>query len=247
MTLRTGTYGVPTLPSARIKEADVHVLLHRVFGGAAHLDAAGIWSSVEAAVEQKHGALLVVSAAAQSEAMRLAAQATPVKPSAPSPDVIRRITAIDGAVLLDPGGVCHAIGVILDGEAVEDGDPARGARFNSAKRYVARARAETVALVVSEDGHVNMLPELPPLIRRSEVAGRVAALHALADDVWSDWHRERNWLDKHRFYLSEEQCAQVNADLAKLKAASEGEGLLFGGRPFAPDPAMNDSFFEPEE
>lgn len=241
-------YGFPTLPSVRIKEGDVRVLLRRVFGNVAGLDTARIWSSVEAAVEQKHGALLVVSADAPGEAARLAAQATPVKPHTPSPDLIRRVTAIDGAVLLDPAGVCHAIGVILDGQAVADGDPARGARFNSAKRYVAGARAETVALVVSEDGHVNVLPELPPLLRRSEVELHVAALHAIADDVWSDWHRERNWLDEHRFYLSEEQCAQANRDLGKLKAASEEEGLLWWPeKAFAPDPRMNDSFFEPED
>ena len=95
---------------------------------------------------------------------------------------------------------------------------------------------------------MNVLPELPPLLRRSEVELHVAALHAIADDVWSDWHRERNWLDKHRFYLSEEQCAQANRDLGKLKAASEEEGLLWWPeKGLAPDPRMNDSFFEPED
>ena len=49
-----------------------------------------------------------------------------------SPELIERISGIDGAVLLDRDCKCHAIGVILDGMASQSGDPSRGARFNSA-------------------------------------------------------------------------------------------------------------------
>ena len=50
--------------------------------------------------------------------------------------LIRNVTSIDGAVLLDSHGVCHSIGVILDGIATNKGTSARGARYNSAVRYV---------------------------------------------------------------------------------------------------------------
>lgn len=241
-------YAIPRLPSVRITEEEVRNLLTRVFGQSTELDAARIWDLVRGALEQKHGTLLVVSEHAAEEAERLAAQATPVKPISLSDALIRRVTGIDGAVLVDVTGRCHAIGVILDGVAVPDGDPARGARFNSAKRYVANATAKTVALVVSEDGHVNALPVLRPLVRRSEVERHVAALRSFADDPLSDWHRERNWLDGHRFYLNAEQCAQVNEDLKKLEARVQSEvgAIWMVVALFKPDPEMNDSFFETE-
>lgn len=241
-------YAVPRLPSIRISEAEVRDRLKRVFSQAKNLDASRIWSLVRGAIEQKHGTLLVVSEQAVEEAARLAAQATPVKPVDLSDAVIRRVTGIDGAVLLDVTGRCHAIGVILDGVAVRDGDPARGARFNSAKRYVANAKASTVAFVVSEDGKVNVLPELRPLVRSSEVNRHVATLHSFADDPLSDWHRERSWLDEHRFYLNAEQCAQVNDDLKKLaaKVTTEIGAVWWAVAPFEVDPDMNDSYFEPE-
>jgi DNA integrity scanning protein DisA with diadenylate cyclase activity len=71
------------------------------------------------------------------------------------------LTAIDGSVLLDTQGVCHAIGVILDGIAKEQqGDPSRGARFNSAVRYVgSRAARSCVVVVISEDGRVDVIPQ----------------------------------------------------------------------------------------
>jgi hypothetical protein len=45
------------------------------------------------------------------------------------------LTDIDGAVRLDVQGICHAIGVILDGRVSEQGtlvgNRGRGARYNS--------------------------------------------------------------------------------------------------------------------
>lgn len=50
--------------------------------------------------------------------------------------LIRNVASIDGAILLDSTGICHSIGVILDGIATEKGRSDRGARYNSAVRYV---------------------------------------------------------------------------------------------------------------
>jgi hypothetical protein len=115
-------------------------------------------------------------------------------------------------------------------------------------RYVATTRAKTVALVVSEDGHVNALPNLRPLLQRSEVIRHVTALHKLVDDPMSGWHKERQWLDQHRFYLSAAQCAEVNDDLKKLemKVRSEVGAVWLVVEEFQPDPDMNDSYFQAE-
>ena len=78
------------------------------------------------------------------------------------------MTRIDGAVLLDHEGLCHAVGVILDGKATDRGSPARGARFNSALRYVLEeGERASIAVVLSEDGNVDLLPRLRPRIGRA--------------------------------------------------------------------------------
>lgn len=46
------------------------------------------------------------------------------------------LSAIDGAVLADGEGRCHGVGAILDGEMIIQGDPGRGAKYNSVSNYV---------------------------------------------------------------------------------------------------------------
>ncbi|HQU43468.1 MAG TPA: diadenylate cyclase, partial [Pirellulales bacterium] len=108
---------------------------------------------------QKHGALLVISEGAAQEADRLANDCTRIRPASLDVETFARVTRIDGAVLLDPQGNCHAIGVILDGLASAKGDPARGSRYNSAVRYVENRKSEypTLAVVVSEDGTIDFV------------------------------------------------------------------------------------------
>jgi DNA integrity scanning protein DisA with diadenylate cyclase activity len=74
-----------------------------------------------------------------------------------APSFIRQLTQIDGAMLLDTEGYCHAIGLILDGLASEHGDAARGARYNSAIRYVETSTHNCLAVVVSDDGLINLI------------------------------------------------------------------------------------------
>ncbi|HSN67200.1 MAG TPA: diadenylate cyclase, partial [Fusibacter sp.] len=88
------------------------------------------------ALKQVKGTIIVVSKNARSEAHRLRNQGFLIEALPLSPSIIRSITSIDGAVLMDLDGFCHGIGVILDGIATEKGDPSRGARYNSAIRYV---------------------------------------------------------------------------------------------------------------
>lgn len=112
------------------------------------------------ALEQPHGTMLVVSSHAKSEASRLQTQSTVIKPIALSGLLMRRITSIDGAVVIDSKGICHAVGAILDGviEAGK-GDPSRGARFNAAIKYLShcqRERINCLIVVFSEDGMVNI-------------------------------------------------------------------------------------------
>ncbi len=160
--------GVPGLPRPALTRERFAATLNRVFGPECAVEE--LWPVVEVAMTQKHGTMIVVSAAASVEGERLAAQATPITPIRLDADLTRAVTAIDGAVLLDSAGTCHAFGVILDGVASGAGTPARGARFNSAVRYVsARKPEKVVAVVISEDGHVDLVPRLRPQITRAEL------------------------------------------------------------------------------
>lgn len=81
-----------------------------------------------------------------------------------------RLTSIDGALLVDLDGVCHACGVILDGQRTLPGKPSRGARYNSTKAYVesandflikpTKATVPILAVVQSEDGMQDIFQKL---------------------------------------------------------------------------------------
>jgi len=77
-------------------------------------------------------------------------------------EVLQGITAIDGAVFADLSGDCYAIGVIVDGQMVVEGDYGRGARYNSVKNYitgykVSHPKEICLAVVMSEDGMINVI------------------------------------------------------------------------------------------
>lgn len=74
--------------------------------------------------------------------------------------LIQKITSIDGAILIDIDGRCHAIGIILDGDAVVKGKSSRGARYNSTVNYVCRRKIDGqtfIALIISEDKTVDIV------------------------------------------------------------------------------------------
>ena len=76
-------------------------------------------------------------------------------------------------MILGPDGHSHALGVILDGTATVH--PAGGTGFNSAVRYQATIAGESLLVVISDDGTVDLDPQLQPRDRRAEVEAAVAA------------------------------------------------------------------------
>lgn len=155
------TYGQPHLPKERLNALEFRRTVERTFPAMQSTDVDTLWTLVNAATEQRHGTMVVVSAGAEAEAARLGTQAIATAPTLLTPALMRLITAIDGAVLIDPGNRCHAIGAILDGLASEAGDPSRGARYNSALRYVAASLHACLAIVVSEDGMIDVVSPRP--------------------------------------------------------------------------------------
>lgn len=129
---------------------------------------------IKEAISQKHGTTIVFSRYAKQEVQRLKKTCFQIEDVQLTPDngLIKPITAIDGAVMCDFDGVCHAIGVILDGMTIGgakvgsaqgtieskmlEEDISRGARYNSAIRYK-NANPCSIICIVSEDGDVNII------------------------------------------------------------------------------------------
>ena len=234
-------FGVPVVPSPRLTETAFLSNVQRILPGLTNDQGHTLWEAVSAAMDQKHGTMLVVSEDATGESKRLQNQSIPIQPKTLSPELVERISGIDGAVLLDRNCRCHAIGVILDGMASQVGDSSRGARFNSAVRYVSSAKVPTLCLVVSEDGYVNMVPTLRPQVDKDEVEKNVQRLRSLTSE---NYHATRNWLENHRFYLTLEQCEVVNAELARIHSEPKEVGeIQIVTHPFSPYPEMNETYY----
>ncbi|WP_180802175.1 hypothetical protein [Kytococcus schroeteri] len=89
--------------------------VRRVFGDDG--DAERLWDMAQACAGQQHGTTLVVHPAAATEGARLLPQAFPITPTVLTGRAFKNLTKIYGAVLVDPQGACHAVGMILDVEA----------------------------------------------------------------------------------------------------------------------------------
>lgn len=244
------SFGKSTLPAPKVDRRTYDDTMQRVFADSEGLDVDTIWRLVEAAMSAAHGTMLVISPIASSEAVRLSSQATLIEPSAIDAALMRRISAIDGCVLIDHTGICHAIGVILDGVATNSGDPARGARYNSAIRYLHGRPDDTVIIIVSEDGGVNLVPELTPLIQRSRVAAALDYLTAVAgpDADRETFNRAWEEVEALAFYLDQAQCDEANALRDALEETSLAQGhiqIVFSR--LTPSPLMNESYWLNEQ
>ena len=239
-------FGVPRLPILNIKEAAFRLAVRRLFPTVLEEAEQRLWHVIEAAMKQKHGSIIVISAEAKEEAERFKKQSTVIEPVVLTPDLVGRLSNIDGAILLDTTGVCHAIGVILDGLATDQGDPSRGARYNSAIRYVAsRSHPPTMCIVVSDDGYVNMMPPFKPQVRRSAIRKYIRLLKTQNIE---NYQRTVNWLKDHRFYFTADECNVINSELARIEQAPmEAYEIRRPAPKFDPDPAMDDSYYVSEQ
>jgi hypothetical protein len=243
--LATVQFGAPRLPGQPLQRQRLDDIAGRVFG---EWDSDALWALAAAAADAEHGTILVVSESAAAEAARLASQAVTVEPTRLDDSLVRQVTGIDGAVLVDPSGYCHAIGVILDGTAAGEGDRSRGARYNSAVKYLASAGGTpTVILLVSEDGMINLLPDLRPRMRRADLDAMLADLREAAaiDPVHPErFYKAYRRIEAAAFYLSPDQIDEVNTlrDDHWERRRAEGASIWVNEAPLRPDPEMTDEY-----
>lgn len=112
-------------------------------------------------IEERNGGIIVISLDAQEEAHRLSNNSfkieRPPKLTTENINLFSKLAKIDGAILLDDVLNCHAFGVILDGDKTDKASLSRGARYNSALRYVENKQPNRVlAIVISVDGMIDV-------------------------------------------------------------------------------------------
>lgn len=236
--------GNPHLPIRVLDEEYFQDLIDRLFLNADH---SALLEAARATGNHSHGAMLIISGDASNESNRLSPQSWAVEPVSLPATVLTQLTNMDGAVLLDPQGRCHAIGVILDGIAHGKGDPARGSRFNNAIRYLDSEPPPTIVVVYSADGGIDILPKLMPRIEKKLVddAVRQFVAAALADPL--DINRATTALEivkRVRFYLSDVQCLEINkARLEVDKWRKANTSIWPVENNLVPSMEMNDSYW----
>lgn len=246
------SFGQPYLPKLSGYESKLRHDLPRLFPGISGDATELLVSLVRQAGRERHGTLMIISTEAASESERLKNQATSIEPCLLTPELLGHLTGIDGAVLVDSDGRCHAIGVILDGLASAQGNPGRGARFNSAVRYVQSAMergATTLAIVVSEDGGVDLIPDPLPMIKRSPISAAVAEMEQISREARMPRRRYNDlydWLRQHRFYLLSDDCERLNLAIQEIERRFNEESptsIWVVREKFGPDPRMQPSFY----
>lgn len=246
------SFGRPYLPKLSGYESKLRHDLPRLFPGNSADATELLVSLVRQAGRERHGTLMVISTEAASESERLKNQATPIEPCLLTPELLGHLTGLDGAVLVDATGCCHAIGVILDGQATAQGNPGRGARFNSAVRYVQSAMERggtTLAIVVSEDGGVDLIPDPRPMIKRSLIAAAVDEMEQISRAAPMPRRRYNDlyeWLRQHRFYLLPDDCERLNLAVQEIERRFKEENpasVWVVREKFEPDPRMQPLFY----
>jgi hypothetical protein len=208
-------YGDAMLPQEPIGRERFILNLERLFRDSSATAREHLWEVFRSSLGAKHGSMIVVADDAKGEARRLASQGTPVEPTLLTPELFRRVSGIDGAILVDAEGLCHAVGVILDGVSAAECTPSHGSRFNSGVRYVSGSVKPRLAIVVSDDRTVDVFPLLRPRVSRRDIETNLLALEKATSD---NFHKPRLWLDGHRFYLNQQQCMRANAMFDRIEA-----------------------------
>ncbi|MCE2507142.1 MAG: DNA integrity scanning protein DisA nucleotide-binding domain protein [Nitrosopumilaceae archaeon] len=241
-------YTNPRLPKSKINKEKFDDLLKRTFLEISSEDIERLWNIVITATAQKHGTLLIISSEAEKESVRLMNQSTRVDPTLLNEALIRNVTSIDGAILLDNNGICHSMGVILDGMSTNKGTSERGARYNSAIRYVENNKKKCIAVIISEDGMVDLYPDLLSRIKKRDIEEYLNRLRIQFEkDVLDseEYHDIMRWFDAHEFYLSQEQCDEINKikAICNDKEKSDPYRIFVLWNDLKPNPDMDDSYF----
>ena len=115
-------------------------------------------------------------------------------------------------------------------------------------KYLASAAdTPTVILLVSEDGMINLLPDLRPRMRRADRDAMLAELRkaaAIKPVHPEQFYKAYRRIEAKVFYLSADQISEVNAlmDDHWERRMAEGANIRMFEAPLRPDPEMTDEY-----
>jgi hypothetical protein len=244
-------YREPHLPKDKINRDKFYSDFSRLFHSISKEDIDELWDIVLEATKQEHGTMIVISDSAAEEAERLGRQCFPLKTIKLTDNLIHQITSIDGAVLIDRNSNCHAIGVILDGLATDKGDSSRGARYNSAIRYYEQfgKNGGLALVIISEDGMINLIPDLRPQIRKSDIEEAIIEFKEILSAKELN-HKSFNYgmsyFQNINFYLQQSECDEINSLRIKIEEKFKKDLMMMKivYDNLKPNLEMNDSYYK---
>ena len=134
----------------------------KIFQGSEKI--AEMHSIIMALCEQHKGTILVIKKDASELAQKYQDLAILTKKVKLDSENVRKLSSIDGAILMDENCICHGFGAVLDGLDSGCGNRARGSRFNSSERFYKLYRNEKdtdfMVFILSDDGNYNFFPPL---------------------------------------------------------------------------------------
>lgn len=243
-------YGLPQFSAETIQKEKFFLDGRRLFSGISNTHLENLYNLALAAAKQKKGAMLVISDKAKEEAIRFGKRCISIKPIKLDEKLLVNLTSIDGGVLVNPEGLAFAKGVILDGIVGEKGDAGRGSRYNSAITYCEHRTAmqATMIVVVSSDGMIDIVPQLKPQIKHSEITTLISFLESLnseKDFNRGSFYETMELLINREFYLREEECVKINKLKKELeyidKQSNDSLQRIF--EDFVPNREMKDSYY----
>jgi hypothetical protein len=211
-----------------------------------------LYNMIYALIKSKYGSILVICSDAEAESERLKYQSIQVKPFALNDTMIEKFSHIDGAIIINEKGICYSISTILDGLATSKGDSSRGSRYNSSVRYFENRKnsTEIAIVIVSEDGMIDFIPYLRPVVSRKFIEGlvnKLVKMEAREQVTGKLFHPLMEEIEAYTFYLSPEQCASINEKRKnieqRLRVLNSDDSGQFMREDLFPDPECDDSYF----
>ena len=120
-------------------------------------------NAIETLIKENKGTVIVITENASSLVKDFADLTTIIEPVPLNKSNIKKLSSIDGAIIVDTDFICYGFGLILDGFDTTHGNPARGSRYNSSERFYSYRTKDMnekmIIFILSDDGNFDIFPE----------------------------------------------------------------------------------------
>lgn len=120
-------------------------------------------NAIEILIKENKGTVIVITEKAKNLVEEFSDLTTIIQPVPLNKTNIKKLSSIDGAIIVDSDFVCYGFGLILDGFDTTKGNPARGSRYNSSERFYSYRTNEMdekmIVFILSDDGNFDIFPD----------------------------------------------------------------------------------------